>query len=170
MLRTAAVSDASTILEVALMKCLLVFLLLTTSVSAQVVDGTFPVVSNLKAGAAKVDNTPEEVKDRTVTGHTFVVNGVRDLLRAIVLVVDDGETRAAIVTLDVIRAWDDLVTRARAVIEKEIDVPAANIMVCALHNPSGPGWEENPKWASDVITKIAFAAKTRRPIRTVIQS
>jgi neutral ceramidase len=141
------------------MKYLLVFLLLTASVSAQVVDGTFPVVSNLKAGAAKVDITPEEVKDLTVTGHTRVVNGVRDPLRAGVLVLDDGETKAAIVTLDVIAAWDDLVTRARAAIEKEIGVPAANIMVCASHNHSGPGWEENPKWASDVITKIASAAK-----------
>jgi hypothetical protein len=94
------------------MKYLLVFLLLTTSVSAQVVDGTFPVVSNLKAGAAKVDITPEEVKDLTVSGHTRVVNGVRDPLRAGVLVLDDGETKAAIVTLDVVVAWDDLVTRA----------------------------------------------------------
>ena len=103
------------------MKYLLVFLLLTTSVSAQVIDGT-----------------PEEVQDLTVTGHTRVVNGVRDPLRAGVLVLDDGETKAAIVTLDIIAAWDDLVTRARAAIEKEIGVPAANIMVCASHNHSGP--------------------------------
>ena len=141
------------------MKYLLVFLLLTTTVSAQVVDGTFPVVSNLKAGAAKVDITPEEVKDLTVSGHTRVVNGVRDPLRAGVLVLDDGETKAAIVTLDVVVAWDDLVTRARAAIEKEIGVPAANIMVCASHNHSGPGWEENPQWATGVITKLASAAK-----------
>ena len=141
------------------MKYLLVFLLLTASVSAQVVDGTFPVVSNLKAGAAKVDITPEEVKDLTVSGHTRVVNGVRDPLRAGVLVLDDGETKAAIVTLDVVVAWDDLVTRARAAIEKDVGVPTANIMVCASHNHSGPGWEENPKWASDVITKITAAAK-----------
>ena len=126
------------------MKYLLVFLLLTASVSAQVVDGTFPVVSNLKAGAARVDITPGEVKDRTITRQNCVVNGVRDSLRAIVLVVDDGETKAAIVTLDVVAAWEDLVTRARAATEKEIGVPAANIMVCASHNHSGPGWEENP--------------------------
>ena len=99
------------------MKYLLAFLLLTTSVSAQVLDGTFPVVSNLKAGAAKVDITPEEVKDLTVSGHTRVVNGVRDPLRAGVLVLDDGETKAAIETLDVVVAWDDLVTRARAAID-----------------------------------------------------
>lgn len=53
------------------MRYLLVFLLFTTNVSAQVVDGAFPVVSNLKAGVAKVEITP-----------------------------DDGETKAAIVTLE----------------------------------------------------------------------
>lgn len=141
------------------MRYLLVFLLLTTNVSAQVIDGVFPVVSNLKAGVAKVDVTPAEVKDITVTGHTRVVNGVRDPLRAGVLVLDDGETKAAIVTLDVIGAWEDMVTRARAAIEKETGVPAANIMVCASHNHSGPGWRENAKWASEVIAKLASAAK-----------
>ncbi len=140
------------------MRYLLAFFLLATNASAQVIDGTFPVVSNLKAGVAKVDITPAEVKDVTVTGHTRVVNGVRDPLRAGVLVLDDGETKAAIVTLDVIGAWEDMVTRARAAIEKKTGVPAANIMVCASHNHSGPGWRENEKWASEVIARLESAA------------
>lgn len=134
-------------------------LLLNTQVSAQVIDGTFPVVSNLRAGVAKVDITPAEVKNVTVTGHTRVVNGVRDPLRAGVLVLDDGETKAAIVTMDVIGAWEDMVARAREAIEKDTGVPAANIMVCASHNHSGPGWQENQQWAADVIAKLASAAK-----------
>ena len=134
-------------------------LLLALTAHAQVIDGKFPVVSNLKAGAAKVDITPAEVKDITVAGHTRVVNGVRDPLRAGVLVLDDGETKAAIVTMDVIGAWEDMVALARAAIEKETGVPAANIMICASHNHSGPGWVENMRWASDVIKKLAAAAK-----------
>lgn len=141
------------------MRYLLVFLLLTTNVSAQVIDGAFLIVSNLKAGVAKVDITPAEVKDVTVTGHTRVVNGVRDPLRAGVLVLDDGETKAAIVTLDVIGAWEDMVARSRAAIAKETGVPASNIMVCASHNHSGPGWQENARWATNVITKLASAAR-----------
>lgn len=141
------------------MRYLLVFLLLTTTVSAQVIDGAFLIVSNLKAGVAKVDITPAEVKDVTVTGHTRVVNGVRDPLRAGVLVLDDGETKAAIVTLDVIGAWEDMVARSRAAIAKVTGVPASNIMVCASHNHSGPGWQENARWATNVITKLASAAR-----------
>lgn len=140
------------------MKHLLFFFFVFTAY-AQVTDGKFPIVSNLKAGAAKVDITPTEVRDFTVSGHTRVVNGVRDPLRAGVLVLDDGETKAAIVTMDVIGAWEDMVALARAAIEKETGVPAANIMICASHNHSGPGWVENMRWASDVIKKLTAAAK-----------
>ena len=126
---------------------------------AQIIDGKFPVTSNLKAGVAKVDITPAEVKDFTVAGHTRVVNGARDPLRAGVLVLDDGETKAAIVTMDVIGAWDEMVALARPAIEKETGVPAANIMICASHTHSGPGWMENLRWGSEVIKKLAAASK-----------
>lgn len=140
------------------MKCFL-FFFFALAAHAQVADGRFPVVSNLKAGAAKVDITPAEVTNLTVTGHTRVVNGVRDPLRAGVLVLDDGETKAAIVTMDVISAWEDMVAQARAAIEKETGVPAANIMICASHNHSGPGWVENLRWASEVIGKLTAASR-----------
>ena len=65
-------------------------------------DGTFPVRSNLSAGVAKVDITPAETDGIEVTGHRRTVHGVRDPLRAGVLVLDDGETKAAIITLDTI--------------------------------------------------------------------
>jgi hypothetical protein len=138
---------------------ILLCLSLAAPTHGQVIDGTFPVVSNLRAGAAKTDITPEEVKEFTVAGHTRVVNGVRDPLRAGVLVLDDGETKAAIVTLDVLGAWDDLVERARQAVGQETGVPAANILVCTSHNHSGPGWTENLRWASGVIAKLAAAAR-----------
>lgn len=126
---------------------------------AQIIDGQFSITSNLRAGVAKVDITPAEVKDFTVAGHTRVVNGARDPLRAGVLVMDDGETKAAIVTMDVIGAWEEMVALARPAIEKETGVPAANIMICASHTHSGPGWTENLRWASEVIKKLAAASK-----------
>ena len=132
---------------------------ITLSVNAQIIDGQFPVTSNLKAGAAKVDITPSEVKDVTVAGHTRVVNGVRDPLRAGVLMLDDGETKAAIITMDTIGAWDEMVKLVRQNIEKETGVPAANIMISASHNHSGPGYAENLRWAAELVKKITAAAK-----------
>ncbi len=72
-------------------------------------DGQFPVRSNLRAGVAKMDITPENVEQFEVTGHRRKVTGVRDPLRAAVLILDDGDTKAAIVTLDTIGAWDEMV-------------------------------------------------------------
>lgn len=122
-------------------------------------DGAFPIRSNLKAGVAKVDITPAKVEGMTVVGHRRVVNGVRDPLRAGVLVLDDGETKAAIITLDTIGAWDEMVRAVRMKIETETQIPAANIMVCASHNHSGPGYKEHPEWGAELLEKLTAAAK-----------
>jgi hypothetical protein len=120
---------------------------------------TFPAASNLRAGSAKVDITPSEVAGMTVVGHHREVTGVRDPLRAGVLVLDDGETRAAIVTLDTIGAWEEMVRAARERIEQTAGVPAANVMVAASHNHSGPGYTENPAWGRTLVEKLGAAAK-----------
>ena len=129
------------------------------SAYSQVIDGQFAVTSNLKVGVAKVDITPTDVSGITVSGHRREVTGVRDPLRAGVLILNDGETKAAIVTMDTIGAWEEMVKLARAGIEKETGVPAANIMICASHNHSGPGYTQNLRWASDLIEKLTAAAK-----------
>lgn len=94
-------------------------------------DGQFAVDSNLRAGVSKIDITPAETDGVVVAGHRRTVHGVRDPLRAAVLLLDDGENKAAIVTLDVLAAWDEMVKLARARIEELTGVPAANIMVAA---------------------------------------
>ncbi|WP_417387427.1 hypothetical protein [Gimesia sp.] len=117
------------------------------------------VKSNLKAGVAKVDITPAEVKELEVVGHRRKVTGVRDPLRAGVLVLDDGQTKVAIVTLDLIGAYTEIVKPARAQIEKETGIPAANIMVAASHNHSGPGFNADSAWGKELIAKLGTAAK-----------
>ncbi|MBD3675470.1 MAG: hypothetical protein HUJ26_18310, partial [Planctomycetaceae bacterium] len=129
------------------------------SLTARAADGQFPVQSNLRAGVAKVDITPDEVRDFEVTGHRRKVNGVRDPLRAGVLILDNGETKAAIVTLDTINAWTEMVKLARPRIEAVSGVPAANIMIAASHNHSGPAFEADSKWGRELIDKLGAAAK-----------
>jgi neutral ceramidase len=122
-------------------------------------DGQFAVESNLRAGVSKAEITPAETAGVVVAGHRRTVHGVRDPLRAGVLLLDDGETKAAIVTLDVIAAWDDMVKLARQKIEELTGVPTANIMVAASHNHSGPGFELDTPWARELVTRLGEAAK-----------
>jgi neutral ceramidase len=138
---------------------LLSWSLLTPLGAQEVKDGQFPVISNLRAGVAKIDITPPDAASTKIVGHVRQVTGVRDPLHAGVLILDDGETKAAIVTLDTIGAWEDMVRDARTRIEAETGVPAANILVAASHNHSGPGYVENMRWAADLISKLGTAAK-----------
>ncbi|QDT78428.1 Neutral/alkaline non-lysosomal ceramidase [Gimesia maris] len=140
---------------------LCVTLLLSTCLTYLMPDaeGQSAANSNLRAGVAKVDITPAEVKELAVVGHRRKVTGVRDPLRAGVLVLDDGQTKAAIVTLDLIGAYTEIVKPARAQIEKETGIPAANIMVAASHNHSGPGFDANSAWGKELIAKLGAAAK-----------
>lgn len=124
----------------------------------QTKDGQFSVQSNLRAGVAKVDITPRATDGVMVTGHRRKVFGVRDPLRAAVLVLDDGETKAAIVTLDTIGAWDEMVKLARERIEQVAAVPAANIMVAASHNHSGPAFDAESTWGQELVDKLGTAA------------
>ncbi len=122
-------------------------------------DGQFPVDSNLRAGVCKTEITPSETEGVVVTGHRRTVQGVRDPLRAGVLLLDNGETKAAIVTLDVIGAWDEMVKLAREKIAELTGVPAANIMVAASHNHSGPDFDADSPWGRELISKLGDAAK-----------
>ena len=131
-------------------------------------DGRFPVTSNLRAGVAKVDITPDVSQGLDVVGHRRKVFKVRDPLRAGVLVLDDGETKTAIVTLDTIGAWDEMVALARERIQQLTGIPAENVMVTASHNHSGPGFDRESVWGRDLIDKLGAAAKhataTTRPV------
>ncbi|MBI1321814.1 hypothetical protein GC170_01305 [bacterium] len=113
-------------------------------------------VSNLKVGVAKVVITPPD--SAPTVGHPRPTKGARDPLRAGVLILDDGKTRAAIATFDLVDAFDSLVKRTRAAIAEKAGVPPENILVNASHNHSGSDFDKNPEWADDVIAKIAKAA------------
>ena len=60
----------------------------------------FKVESNLRAGVAKIDITPPP--DAKVVGHVRPTHGARDPIRAAILLLYDGQTRAAIVTFDLL--------------------------------------------------------------------
>lgn len=122
--------------------------------------------SNLRVGVAKVDITPPP--GTKVVGHVREVDGVRDRLHAVTLLLDDGKTRAAIVTLDLVNCPNEMAAALRESVGAATETPAANIMIAVSHNHSGPGWAANPEWnrkaAKDLGTATAAAAKSMKPV------
>ncbi|WP_202921453.1 hypothetical protein [Anatilimnocola aggregata] len=114
----------------------------------------------------KIDITPPA--DTPVVGHVRPTNGVRDPIRAGVLLLANEQTRAAIVTLDLISASGEMVAALRDVIALKTEIPRENIMVATSHNHSGPGWSRESAWSREMVAKLGAAAgeaaKTMRPV------
>ncbi|MGE0605885.1 MAG: hypothetical protein AB7O62_02075 [Pirellulales bacterium] len=129
-------------------------------------DFHFRVESNLKAGVAKADITPPP--DTPVVGHVRPTSGVRDPIRAGVLVLDNGDVQAAVVTLDLISANGEMVAELREAIANKAGIPRDRIMVAASHNHSGPGWSRETPWSREMVDKVAAAAgeaaQNKRPV------
>ncbi len=111
--------------------------------------------SNLKVAAVKVDITPPA--GTKVVGHVREVDGVRDRLHAAALLLDDGTTRAAILTLDLLNVPPEMATRLREAVGDATGTPAGNIMVAVSHNHSGPGWAQNPEWSRKIVKDLGEA-------------
>lgn len=112
----------------------------------------FEVKSNLKVAVAKVDITPPT--GTKVVGHVREVNGARDRLHAVALLLDDGKTKAAIITLDLLNVPPEMALPLRESVGAATGTPADNIMIAVSHNHSGPGWKENPEWARKVAKDL----------------
>ena len=71
-------------------------------------------LSSRQRGEVVTDHRSSWVRRWTDSSIPFYVKcydypGVRDRLRAGVLVLDDGDTKAAIITMDTVFAWDEMV-------------------------------------------------------------
>ena len=143
----------------------MIFMLIIAGI-ASAEEFRFPVESNLSAGIAKVDITPAPTTP--VVGHVRPTNGIRDPIRAGVLILNNKETQVAIVTLDLISASSDMVQQLREAISSRTKTPEKNIMIATSHNHSGPGWNNELEWSRNATKKIADAseeaAKSMRPV------
>jgi neutral ceramidase len=126
----------------------------------------FQVESNLRAAVTRIDITPPA--GTKVVGHVREVDGVRDPLRAAVLLLDDGTTKAALVTFDLLNVPAEMLGSVREAVGAATGTPPGNIMVAVSHNHSGPGWAQNPGWARKVVADLGAATgKASQAMRPV---
>jgi hypothetical protein len=92
--------------------------------------------AKFRAGAATSNITPE-IGGNIIGGfHPFPSKHVHDDLHARCLVLDNGQTRLAVVVCDLIGLSRYLCDEARRVIQEETGIPAANVMMSGTHTHS----------------------------------
>ncbi|WP_157073692.1 neutral/alkaline non-lysosomal ceramidase N-terminal domain-containing protein [Sphingomonas soli] len=112
----------------------------------------------LKVGAAKVDVTPA-AKDLPKN-----MLGVLDPLNVRAIVIEDGKTRAAMVTVDAgaiaTETWQKVSARA----ERELGIPASQLLLTATHTHSAP-WMRGEAYEAQIFGAIRKAAAAVQPAR-----
>ncbi|MCM8777892.1 MAG: hypothetical protein NC905_06520 [Candidatus Omnitrophica bacterium] len=91
----------------------------------------------LMVGAAKYNITPSLDQARRLGPKGLATDVVRQLF-ARATVFDDGETKAAIVLLDISEFFPNITEGIRDIASKWTDIPPENILVCGTHTHSGP--------------------------------
>ena len=112
----------------------------------------------LKVGAAKVDVTPA-AKDLPKN-----MLGVLDPLNVRAIVVDDGKTRAAMVTVDAAAIGNDTWQKVSARAERELRIPASQLLLTATHTHSAP-WLRGEAYEAQIFDTIRKAAAATQPAR-----
>ncbi|MGQ9519015.1 MAG: neutral/alkaline non-lysosomal ceramidase N-terminal domain-containing protein [Candidatus Fervidibacter sp.] len=91
----------------------------------------------MQAGFAQTDITPEVGAVIPGGFKKRISTGIHDPLHATAFVVSDGQTIAAIVSVDALSVKRSIVQSARNLAQSRCKIPAQNIMVAATHTHSG---------------------------------
>lgn len=132
-------------------------LLLTAVISVAPVSAQ-ERAGQLQAGAARVDIT--QPASELLPGS----QGVLDPLYARAIVIDNGHSRAALLTVDAgglpTALWEELRTRA----ERELGIPRDNFLLTATHTHSAP-FQRNTNYTDQLFAAVSQAAGRLQPAR-----
>lgn len=134
--------------------------LLATTLSAQTTQAQAqaPTTSGIRAGAAKVDITP------TATELPPTYEGVHDKVYSRAIVVENGSTGAVMITIDTGGMSDDTWKNVSQRIEKELGIPAGNVIITATHTHSSPV-RGGPALDEKVFQSAKLAKESAKPAR-----
>jgi neutral ceramidase len=108
--------------------------------------------STFKAGAAKVDITPTQLPKNS--------EGILDHIYARAIVIDNGTTSAALVSADVGMLGEQVWRTVSQRIEKELGIPAQNLIMNPTHTHSASGGS-----AEQIFNTIKAAKEKLQPAR-----
>ncbi len=133
------------------------------------------MADKLRAGTGQTTITPLLGTPMQSVFNNRCVERIDDEIHAKSLVLDNGETKVAIVNLDLMGIPDDDVRRLRALVAEHTDIPPHNVLVACTHMHSGPAMfnmgenerdEEYCRWMIErAADSVRIAVKRLQPAR-----
>jgi neutral/alkaline ceramidase-like enzyme len=120
-------------------------------------EGTAQNLS-LKAGAAKVDVTPAE----TALPRNY--EGILDHLYARAIVLDNGATSAALISLDAGGVSEQIWQNVTGQVESELGIPSRNVLLTATHTHSAPAPQAGV-YVPKIVESVRLAKQRLAPAR-----
>jgi len=119
-------------------------------------------MGKLKAGLARIDITPPVGGPmQGYAARTHGSEGIHDPLYAAALVLDDGCTKLAILSCDLIGMPQERTDTIRKMASERTGIPEKNIMICCSHTHGGPSMREegyipgDPVWLKVLEKQLA---------------
>lgn len=117
-----------------------------------------PQTGGITAGAAKVDITP--AADELPPGYL----GILDRVHSRAIVIDDGESMAALISVDAGAVPEDLWRSVTTALESELGIPRSNVLLTATHTHSVPRASSGAS-VEKIIESVRLAHERRSPAR-----
>ena len=138
--------------------CLAVLIAILTVGIPRAVVAQVPGNAPLKAGAAKVDVTP------ALSELPKNYEGIFDHLYSRAIVLESGARTAALITVDAGAVPDPIWRAVTGQVEKELGIPAKNVLLTATHTHSVP-MQPTPNYAQKIVESVKIAKQRLAPAR-----
>lgn len=112
----------------------------------------------LRVGAAKVDVTP------SVNELPKNYDGILDHIYSRAIIIDNGSSKAALITLDAGGVPDAIWQAVSKQLESELGIPAQNVLLTATHSHSVPGQPAGP-YTQKIVESVRRARQRLAPAR-----
>lgn len=115
--------------------------------------------NTIKAGAARISITP--TKESLPRNYL----GINDSIYSRAIVIDNGKTRAALITVEVGALRENNWTNVTQRLEKELNIPAKNVLLTATHTHSVPYSVGGTQLEQTIVETVKQAIGKLKPAR-----
>jgi hypothetical protein len=128
------------------------------ALAAGLMAGATASAQGMRVGAAKVDITPAE--DALPRNYL----GILDRIHARAIVIENGLSKAAVISVDTGAISDDVWQAVTAELDRELGIPVANVLITATHSHSVPR-QAVAGYVDRIVESVRLASQRAEPAR-----